>query len=135
MERKSTRKLSVQSESDGLIEELIESIRASYDRYRDQLEHVGKCKQLLAEAAASGEFSNDELEELQLGVERQTEAAQPLVDQLAEQITLAQKAWRRKKTAIESFGSLLGATQLADWNRRHDKLADQLDELVQQLSV
>ena len=119
---------------DGLLEELIASIKSTYSRYKDQLEHVVQCRQLLAEAIAGGEFSAPELEELQRGVDRQAASAQPLIDQLAEQITLAQKAWRRKKAAIDSVASLLGAKQLDEWNSRHEKLADELDSLVQKLS-
>ena len=122
-------------EADGLLEELIASIKSTYARYKDQLQHVVQCKQLLAEAAESGEFSAEELAELQAGVDRQASSAQPLIDQLAEQITLAQKAWRRKKAAIDSVAALLSAAQLDEWTRRHDKLADELDALVQRHSV
>lgn len=132
---KEKRRSQDREDSDGLLEGLIASIQSTFEKYKDQLEHVRACKELLAEAAEGGEFSAEELEELQRGVEQQSANAQPLIDQLAEQITLAQKSWRRKKAAIDSVGSLLSSKQQEAWNARHDKLADDLDALVEQLQI
>lgn len=116
------------------INDLIKEIKELHSKYEADLAHSQACSQLLEEAIESGEFTVTEIEDLGQIISERSKASEAVMKSIEEKITSAQKSWRDKAELLKSLEKVLGPESYKTWTARHEKLADELDALIDLLS-
>lgn len=119
-----------------LLEDLIYTAESDLNAYDSQLHSLKRGKEVFHKVAYSGEFTQEQVDVLVLGLHRLEASLEPILEQITSQIRISQQAWHQKSTYIDEAveAQLIDEQTWQLWRQVHDRLGDKIDQLVGRLN-